>query len=50
MHDRIATGSPDLARLRHRFGGQVLLPAEPGNHARQVWNAMADRRQDGRPG
>src|SRR5215472_2017716 len=29
MHDRIATGSPDLARLRHRFDGQVLLPAEP---------------------
>jgi hypothetical protein len=40
----VAADSPDLARLRRRFGGQVLLPAEPGYHqARQVWNAMADR-------
>jgi len=49
MHDGIATGSPDLARLRRRFQGQVLLPAEPGyNEARQVWNAMVDRRRDRR--
>jgi FAD/FMN-containing dehydrogenase len=40
----IATDSPDLARLRRRFDGQVLLPGEPGYHeARQVWNAMVDR-------
>jgi FAD/FMN-containing dehydrogenase len=40
----IATGSPDLARLRHRLDGQVLLPDEPGYHeARQVWNAIVDR-------
>src|SRR5262245_18098384 len=40
----IATGSQDLARLRHRFDGQVLLPDEPGyQEARQVWNAMVDR-------
>jgi hypothetical protein len=46
MADRsIAAGSRDLARLRHRFQGQVLLPDEPGYHqARQVWNAMVDRR------
>jgi FAD/FMN-containing dehydrogenase len=37
--------SPDLARLRRRFTGQVLLPDEDGYHdARQVWNAMVDRR------
>jgi FAD/FMN-containing dehydrogenase len=41
----IATGRRDLARLRHGFDGQVLLPGEPGYHeARQVWNAMVDRR------
>jgi FAD/FMN-containing dehydrogenase len=41
----IAAGSRDLARLRHRFRGQVLLPDEDGYHrARQVWNAMVDRR------
>jgi FAD/FMN-containing dehydrogenase len=41
----IATDSPDLARLRHRLQGQVLLPDEDGYHqARQVWNAMVDRR------
>ena len=41
----IATDSPDLARLRHRFEGQVLLPGEDGYHqARQVWNAMVDRK------
>jgi FAD/FMN-containing dehydrogenase len=41
----IAAGSRDLARLRHRLQGQVLLPDEDGYHqARQVWNAMVDRR------
>jgi len=41
----IATDSPDLARLRHRFEGQVLLPGEDGYHqARQVWNAIVDRK------
>ena len=50
MHNGIATGSPDLARLRHRFDGQVLLPAEPGYDARRVWNTMVGRRPDGRPG
>jgi len=41
----LAADSPDLARLRRRFDGQVLLPAEPGyDEARQVWNAMVDRR------
>jgi FAD/FMN-containing dehydrogenase len=46
MVDRsIASGSADLARLRHGFDGQVLLPDEPGYHeARLVWNAMVDRR------
>jgi FAD/FMN-containing dehydrogenase len=46
MADRsIAAGSRDLARLRHRLQGQVLLPDEDGYHqARQVWNAMVDRR------
>jgi hypothetical protein len=40
-----AAGSRDVVRLRRRFGGQVLLPGEPGYHeARQVWNAMVDRR------
>jgi FAD/FMN-containing dehydrogenase len=42
---RTAGGSGDLARLRGRFDGQVLLPDEPGyDQARQVWNAMVDRR------
>jgi FAD/FMN-containing dehydrogenase len=41
----IATDSPDLARLRHRFEGQVLLPDDDGYHqARRVWNAMVDRK------
>jgi FAD/FMN-containing dehydrogenase len=41
----IAAGSRDLVRLSRRFDGQVLLPGEPGYHeARQVWNAMVDRR------
>jgi FAD/FMN-containing dehydrogenase len=41
----IAADSPDLARLRHRLGGQVLLPGEDGyQQARQAWNAMVDRR------
>jgi FAD/FMN-containing dehydrogenase len=34
-----------VARLRRRLQGQVLLPGEDGYHqARQVWNAMVDRR------
>jgi FAD/FMN-containing dehydrogenase len=41
----IAAGSRGVARLRHRFEGQVLLPHEDGYHqARRVWNAMVDRR------
>jgi FAD/FMN-containing dehydrogenase len=46
MVDRsVAVGRRDLARLRGRFEGQVLLPDEPGYHqARRVWNAMVDRR------
>jgi FAD/FMN-containing dehydrogenase len=46
MADRsIAAGRRDLARLGHRFDGQLLLPDEPGYHqARRVWNAMVDRR------
>jgi FAD/FMN-containing dehydrogenase len=41
----MATDSQDLARLRRRLSGQVLLPEEPGYHqARRVWNAMVDRR------
>ena len=40
-----ASGSTNLARLRHRFQGRVLLPDEDGYHtARRVWNAMVDRR------
>ena len=46
MADRsIAAAGRDLARLRRRLDGQVLLPEEPGYHqARRVWNAMVDRR------
>ena len=46
MVDRsITTDSTDLARLRRGFDGQILLPDQPGDHqARQVWNAMVDRR------
>jgi FAD/FMN-containing dehydrogenase len=46
MTDRtIAGDSSDLARLRRRFQGQVLLPDQDGyQQARQVWNAMVDRR------
>jgi FAD/FMN-containing dehydrogenase len=46
MADRpIVTDGPDLARLRHRLQGQLLLPDDDGYHqARQVWNAMVDRR------
>jgi hypothetical protein len=41
----IAAGSRDLALLRHRFQGPVLLPDEDGYHtARRVWNAMVDQR------
>jgi FAD/FMN-containing dehydrogenase len=35
----------EVARLRHRFHGQLLLPDQDGYHtAWQVWNAMVDRR------
>jgi FAD/FMN-containing dehydrogenase len=35
----------EVARLRHGFHGQVLLPDQDGYHqARRVWNAMVDRR------
>jgi FAD/FMN-containing dehydrogenase len=35
----------EVARLRRGFQGQVLLPDQDGYHtARQVWNAMVDRR------
>src|SRR5215216_98545 len=35
----------EVARLRRGFHGQVLLPDQDGYHtARQVWNAMVDRR------
>jgi FAD/FMN-containing dehydrogenase len=47
MADRSIGASRDLdvARLRRRFQGQVLLPDEDGYHqARRVWNAMVDRR------
>jgi FAD/FMN-containing dehydrogenase len=41
----IAAGSRDVAQLRRRFQGQVLLPGQDGYHqARRVWNAMVDRR------
>jgi len=41
----MATDSQDLARLRRRFQGRILLPDEDGYHqARRVWNAMVDRR------
>jgi FAD/FMN-containing dehydrogenase len=40
----IAAGSRDVAQLRRRFQGQVLLPGQDGYHqARRVWNAMVDR-------
>jgi FAD/FMN-containing dehydrogenase len=35
----------EVTRLRRGFHGQVLLPDQDGYHsARQVWNAMVDRR------
>src|SRR5512132_557924 len=41
----IAAGSRDVAQLRRRFQGQVLLPDQDGyQQARRVWNAMVDRR------
>jgi FAD/FMN-containing dehydrogenase len=45
MTDRsIPIGSQDLARLRRRFQGQVLLPGQDGyDQARRVWNAIVDR-------
>jgi FAD/FMN-containing dehydrogenase len=45
VYRSITAGRRDLAGLRHRFDGQVLLPDDPGYHqARRVWNAMVDRR------
>jgi FAD/FMN-containing dehydrogenase len=46
MADRwIAAAGQDLTRLRRRLDGQLLVAEEPGYHqARQVWNAMVDRR------
>jgi FAD/FMN-containing dehydrogenase len=45
MANRSIADSQDLARLRHRFQGRILLPDEDGYHeARRVWNAMVDRR------
>ncbi|HEU4896801.1 MAG TPA: FAD-binding oxidoreductase [Actinomycetota bacterium] len=39
------TGNRDVAPLRRGFQGQVLLPDQDGyDQARQVWNAMVDRR------
>ena len=41
----IAADSRDVAPLRRQFEGEVLLPEEGAYHqARQVWNAMVDRR------
>ena len=41
----IAPDSRDVARLRRGFQGQILLPEEGAyDQARQVWNAMVDRR------
>ena len=41
----IAADIRDVAPLRRQFEGQILLPEEGGYHqARQVWNAMVDRR------
>jgi hypothetical protein len=40
-----AVRGAEVARLRRGFQGQVLLPDQDGYHqARQVWNAMVDRR------
>jgi FAD/FMN-containing dehydrogenase len=45
VKESIATDSRDVARLRRGFQGQILLPEEGAYHqARQVWNAMVDRR------
>jgi FAD/FMN-containing dehydrogenase len=41
----MAMDSRDVAQLRRRFQGQVVLPGEDGyDTARRVWNAMVDRR------
>ena len=41
----IAADIRDVARLRRGFQGQILLPEAGAYHqARQVWNAMVDRR------
>src|SRR5512132_717817 len=40
-----AISGADVAGLRRRFQGQVLLPGQEGyDQARRVWNAMVDRR------
>jgi FAD/FMN-containing dehydrogenase len=40
-----APDGAEVARLRGGFQGHVLLPGEDGyDQARQVWNAMVDRR------
>ena len=47
MRHRTATlvDSPSVATLRREFRGQILLPDDDAYHeARQVWNAMVDRR------
>jgi FAD/FMN-containing dehydrogenase len=39
-----AISGADVAGLRRRFQGQVLLPGQDGyDQARRVWNAMVDR-------
>jgi hypothetical protein len=42
----IAAGSRDLARLRRRFDGQVLLPGKPFSSGVYV-NALTDEGQVG---
>jgi len=46
LNGGIATITPEaLAALRSAFGGQVLLPGEPGyDQSRTVWNATVDKR------
>lgn len=37
--------APQLARLRHAFGGEIVTPADDGyDAARRLWNAIHDRR------
>jgi FAD/FMN-containing dehydrogenase len=45
VEQSIAADSRDVARLRRGLEGQILLPEERAyDQARQVWNAMVDRR------